>query len=378
MLRRGAGSSVAEEQQDLDKRYARKEPVFAKIARWLAAAVKWVKTRKEKSHLAQTLAVLTASVAVVGAGVAVVRAEALADRLRAVEARPVVSVADLEAQAKALQDKVVELSSQALTLGRQVRRLANHAANGDRDVVTKVNDLADDLEAATHDLSALGGRLDQLASDTASTTEMREQARALSDLGDQFSEVAEALQGAVETAQSTADDSMTALAGVAADLSDLSKKVDAVAASLANLGTTVSQQADAIDRAQATADDALAKASASGALNATAIVAPQMNIGDGQTVSRNMPSLPGGSYVIQWWVQDGYGCNGDPIKLLTNAGTVVAQWTTAYGNCNQQTRMQTFTLPAGMHEMALSVGCMPPGNGACVVDVYAVITRSAA
>lgn len=100
-------------------------------------------------------------------------------------------------------------------------------------------------------------------------------------------------------------------------------------------------------------------------------------IADGQTVTfpvgeLNVPA--DGKYNVTMTFQDGYGCNGDPFRLQLD-GTTVAQFTSPYGNCGQISRTFQFNATAGNHQVSLQVGCLPPYNGACVVDGSVSITK---
>lgn len=81
-----------------------------------------------------------------------------------------------------------------------------------------------------------------------------------------------------------------------------------------------------------------------------------------------------GSYLVRWTVQDGYGCNGDPITLLSD-GVPVATWTTSYGDCGVQYKAHVVSFTAGSHHLTVSMGCQPPGNGDCIISVHAAISR---
>lgn len=341
--------------------YAKKETVLQKVWRALVKAAMWLKGRRaNKKLMLQVLAVATVAATTVTAFVV----ERLDDRVSAVEDRPVSAPTDLSG----VEARLTALAKKVSSIQESVRRL-NQRSAADVDALTR------ELSAAASQINGLAEDITALSTKVAAAEESAEIAALAEKIDAVASTAADAAQQAAEAAQKAADAALTA-AQAANDPVARRAAADALQAAQ-NAAAAADEAAAAAEAASVTAEEAAAAVEETNQSLPYTISVAQANVGDGQTVVKPAGTLVApadGEYTIAWSFQDGYGCNGDAIKLLVD-GTAKASWGSAYGNCNQQFRTQTFTTTKGPHVLGVSLGCLPPGNGACVMNVTAMINR---
>lgn len=355
----------------VDKKARRK-----RVGKWIWAAAMWVKNRRSakavenaiKSNRVAVVA-LTASVAAAGVGGYAVNeayqaqgdVRTLGDRLTAVEQAQRAATAALASLEYEL-DVLTDSTAQSL---RNLRNRADALAGRMQDVKAEVRNLPPviDSRPATKRAFDLAAK----AQAAAQQAQAAAQAAQENSTDPEARKAAEDAQKAAQRAEGQAVDAQKA----AAD---------------ANLAA-VDAQASA-DQAKADAATALNAALAAqdkaGAALETADWAPknytlvQQTIGDGGTKAYPMGDLvvpAAGTYTAIISFQDGYGCNGDPFQILLD-GVAVAGFTSQYGFCGSVVKVLTFNAPAGTHAITISVGCKPPGNGACVFNATTTIIRA--